>query len=177
MKKKSILLFLSGLFALVVVGVFAVENNTGSSDSSGGISPAKFDPNVPSQYPQTKKIKIQFVNFPNVGVIKMIEGIENETLVDGNGNPGETRYPRLILHGIFHDEFRRWRADIVNKKTPVQKRQIYIDLLNSNDSRVYRIDIKNAWPVRYTIPPLSTTGSTEYLERIELEYSSFEIYD
>lgn len=137
-----------------------------------------FDPNNPSDYPLTTEIDVTITGIGDFGVIEMLEGIDNESLVsssDGSIEIGETRYSRLVMHGVFSRQMRDWREEII--AGDVVERDIELELRNEGGRRVLTIEFLDCVPVRFTLPPLATDGSTRYLERMEFVYDEFEIRD
>ena len=108
----------------------------------------------------------------------MVEGLESETTIIVEGNrieSGTTRYPRLVLHGIFDENIRRWRDRVI--KGDIDVHNIEIDLRDSRGRLALQVEVFNAFPVKFSLPPLSTDGSTRYMERLEFAYSYFELQD
>ncbi len=172
---KSKRLFLFGaLAALVLTGAWAIGQQTGSEGDS--VTPSDFDPFDEREIPETATIDLEIIGLAQVGQVFMIEGLENETSVTLQGNElssGATSYPPLVLHGVFDEQMRDWRDDVIDGD--FQKRRIEIDLIDSRGSRALRINVLNAWPRSFSFPPLNVDGSTRYMERIEFVYDRFEI--
>ncbi|MBD3266501.1 hypothetical protein GF373_07505 [bacterium] len=106
----------------------------------------------------------------------MLEGIENSTSAtvrDGTIDIGNTNYPNLVFHGVFDRDMRDWREEIINGEKTT--RRIEVTLRNESGSEVLQIDFFNAFPIRYSLPPLSTENKTRFMERMEFAYSHFEI--
>lgn len=170
----------SWLFAgivLFIAGAWAIENQE-SQEVPNGAAAMNYNPNDPRNIPLTTSINLRIIGFPRVGVVTMIEGIQNETSITSSSSglaPGSTRYPLLVLHGLFERDMRFWRDDIIANR--VTRRDMEIDLQDSQGRRVLRFRIRNAWPVSFTIPPLSLDGSTRYIERMEFAYERFDIID
>jgi len=162
------------LTGLLIVGAWAVDG----TKSSQKVSPSDFDPNNENEIPDPANIDFDIDGITQPGQILMVEGLENETLVVSDGGSleaGETRFPRLIVHGIFDEDLRLWRREIMDGNT--RKRDIDIILRDNDGRRRLEIEIFNAWPATFTFPVLSADGSTRYLERIEFVYDEFEISD
>lgn len=172
MLSKKIFVSIGAVAVLFLVGAWAVE----SQSNPASVAPADFDPTNPDDYPMTTVIDINIVGLNELGKVYMLEGIENTTAVEYSGGSytaGNTSYPRLVLHGVFDELARKWRDDIISGK--VTKRRIELDLRNQAGRRVLRVTFYDAFPVKFSLPPLSIDNSTRYMERLELVYSNFEI--
>lgn len=158
---------------LIFTGVWAIAQQT---DSPSNVSPSDFDPFDSRDIPETTTIDIDIKGITRYGQIFMIEGLENETTVINERDSltsGNTTYPLLVVHGIFSEQMRDWRKDVIDGS--FSKREIEIDLISSRGDRALRIRILNAWPRSFSFPPLNVDGSTRYMERIEFVYDRFEI--
>lgn len=166
------------MIALVVIscailaGAWAVDNQSSTTQ----VEPLEFDASNTSDYPDLTTIDLTIVGVASIGTIYMLEGIENTTSVTVSGSsvtPGQTSYPRLVLHGVFDKLMRAWRTDVIGGKATV--REIYLDLRNKAGKRLLRVTFHNAIPVKYSIPPLSVDNNTRFMERMEFAYTTFEI--
>jgi len=161
-------LFAFGVFlTAAIVGAWAIDTN---------VTPKEFDPTDPKDYPVLTNIAIDIKGISQIGVIYMLEGIENTTSAVSNKtgwDAGGTSYARLVLHGVFDKKIRDWRNDIINGT--ITKRDIWLDLSNSKGQKVLRVIFKNAFPVRFSLPPFSIDSTTRYMERLELVYDNFTI--
>ncbi len=149
---------MAGLFVIAIVGTWAQ------------VQTSDFDPNDPDDYPELTTIDIDIKGISQLGRVFMLEGIENQSPLSGGG---DTSYPNLVLHGVFDRQIRDWREDVIDGS--FQRREIEIDLRNSNNRRVLRVRFENAYPIKFSIPPLSVDGSTRYVERIEFAHDGFTI--
>lgn len=168
--------FFFTIAALIFTGAWAIAQQTEDADSAGIVSPSDFDPLDSRDVPETTTIEVDINGINNYGQIFMIEGLENETQVINERNEltsGVTTYPPLVVHGIFSEQIRDWRDDVINGE--FTKREIEIDLINSRGNRALRLRLFNAWPRSFSFPPLNIDGSTRYMERIEFIYDRFEI--
>lgn len=157
---------------LLLAGGWTVYSQISGTESE----PKDFDPTNPRDIPDTTVINLQIIGLAQIGDVKMIEGIGNETSVTvdrGATSAGPTSYAPLVMHGVFHRLVREWRDAII--AGTVTKREIQINLINSAGRRALRIRFFNAWPISFTIPPLNVDGSTRYLERVEFIYDRFTI--
>ncbi|MGI6454703.1 MAG: phage tail protein [bacterium] len=166
--QKYALLF--GLAVLLVIGGAWAVGQT--------VEPQDFDPFDPNAIPQTTVVDVTIRGITNIGQVFMVEGLESETTIIVEGNrieSGTTRYPRLVLHGIFDENIRRWRDRVI--KGDIDVHNIEIDLRDSRGRLALQVEVFNAFPVKFSLPPLSTDGSTRYMERLEFAYSYFELQD
>lgn len=160
------------------IGASAVNNQADEPVAETGITTQDFNPANPNQYPDLTNIDISIVGVTNIGVLHMIEGIDNETTVQLSGTSFEntgTRYARLVMHGVFHKQMRDWRNEIINGRTTT--RRIDMNIRDASGTRRLEIRFHNCMPVRFTLPPFSLDGSTRYQERMEFVYTHFEIRD
>jgi len=177
MNGKKSLLVLGGLMVLILVSAWAVENQASRSVNT----PQDFDPTNPKDYPQTNIISMEIIGLARIGQVYMLEGIENETSPVFNPSSRTwdvkdntlTSYPRLVLHGVFDKLMRDWRDEVISGK--VTKRDIRVYLTNSAGRRVLLVRFYNAFPVRFSLPPLSVDGATRYMERVEFVYDNYTI--
>ncbi len=171
MKTNRILVVLACL-SVVIVGAWAIDNQ----NNAASVSPADFNPGNPNDYPVLTDIDIDFMGLGDVGEIYMIEGIENMTSVEFKTNKytaGPTSYSRLVMHGVFDKIMRDWRDTIIAGTTT--RHDIELNLNNKTGKRVLRITFYDAFPVSFSIPPLSVDNNTRYMERIEFVYTDFDI--
>lgn len=160
------------LIALLTTGGFAVYSQV----NGGNVNPSDFDPNEPNEIPDPSIIDIDIIGIAQIGQVFMIEGIDNETSVVFSGSraeAGNTTYARLVLHGVFDQQIRRWREEVI--AGTITLRDIDIELRSSNNRRAVTIEFEDCVPTRFSIPPLSLDGSTRYMERLELVYRRFTI--
>ena len=172
MRTKKSLYVIGILTIFVMVGAWAVENQS----APAGVAPTDFNPSQPSDYPVTTDIDLDIIGISNIGEVYMLEGIENSTAIEFSGgkySPGNTAYPRLLLHGVFHEDMRDWREDIIKGITT--RRKIELDLHNKSGRRVLQVTFFEAFPVKFSLPPFSVDNSTRYMERLEFVYTNFEI--
>lgn len=174
MRFRKTLWFSIALFVMTTVAI-AVNSQLGAQ----GISPLDFNPNQPSDYPNLTEIDIAIEGIGDFGIVHMLEGIDNSTTVEIGNNfdvtPVSTRYERLVFHGVFSNDIRDWRQDVIDGD--VDERDIELFVRNSSGRRVLTIEFFNCVPVRFSLPPFATDGSTQYIERVEFIYETFEIRD
>ncbi|MEW6236528.1 MAG: phage tail protein [Candidatus Omnitrophota bacterium] len=167
MSRKKWLFAFGALLVAAMMGAWAMESN---------VAPQEFNPNDPKDYPVLTNITIDIKGISEIGQIFMLEGIENTTsAVYGKTgwDAGDTSYARLVLHGVFDKKIRDWRNGVIDGT--VTKRDIWLDLTNSKNQKILRVIFKNAFPVKYSLPPFAIDSTTRYMERLELVYDYFTI--
>lgn len=116
-----------------------------------------------------------------VGGFSEVAGLQANTEVDeikeGGVNdfvhklPKITKYPNITLkRGITDlDALWNWHQDIVNGK--VERKTVFIILMDSEGNEKWRWSFEHAYPVKWTGPDLKADGSTVGVEALELAHN------
>lgn len=85
--------------------------------------------------------------------------------------PKITKYPNITLkRGITDlDALWNWHQDIVNGK--VERKTVFIILMDSEGNEKWRWSFEHAYPVKWTGPDLKADGSTVGVEALELAHN------
>jgi len=92
--------------------------------------------------------------------------------------PGIVKYSNIILkRGLMvgDNEFFKW----MNTKNlnAIERRDVFIKLLNETHDPVFTWVAKNAFPVKYSGPVLNATGNEVAIETLELAHEGLSILD
>ena len=116
-----------------------------------------------------------------VGGFSEVSGLQANTEVEeikeGGVNdyvhklPKITEYPNITLkRGITDlDALWNWHQDVVNGK--VERKTVFIILLDSERNEKWRWSFEHAYPVKWTGPDLKADGSTVGVETLELAHN------
>ena len=116
-----------------------------------------------------------------VGGFSEVSGLQANTEVEeikeGGVNdyvhklPKITKYPNITLkRGITDlDALWNWHQDVVNGK--VERKTVFIILLDSERNEKWRWSFEHAYPVKWTGPDLKADGSTVGVETLELAHN------
>ena len=116
-----------------------------------------------------------------VGGFSEVSGLQANTEVEeikeGGVNdyvhklPKITKYPNITLkRGITDlDALWNWHQDVVNGK--VERKTVFIILLDSERNEKWRWSFERAYPVKWTGPDLKADGSTVGVETLELAHN------
>lgn len=104
------------------------------------------------------------------GVVSQSEPMEFMHGVDPyiRKSPGRSSFEDMTLERVYNgvDAFYEWRLAIENGE--VTRRDVTIELLKTDGSPVRTMKCINAYPSRWELPEMDTTGSSGALERITL---------
>lgn len=113
-----------------------------------------------------------------VGGFSEVSGLQAETetedIQEGGVNdhvhklPKMTRHQNIILkRGITDSEtLWKWHNDVVNGK--IERKTVFIILMNSEGKEVWQWYFERAYPVKWTGPDLRADSSTVAVETLEL---------
>ena len=116
-----------------------------------------------------------------VGGFSEVSGLQANTEVEeikeGGVNdyvhklPKITKYPNITLkRGITDlDALWNWHQDVVNGK--VERKTVFIILLDSERNEKWLWSFEHAYPVKWTGPDLKADGSTVGVETLELAHN------
>ncbi len=116
-----------------------------------------------------------------VGGFSEVSGLQANTEVEeikeGGVNdfvhklPKITKYPNITLkRGITDlDALWHWHQDVVNGK--VERKTVFIMLMDSEGNEKWRWSFEHAYPVKWTGPDLKADGSTVGVETLELAHN------
>jgi len=83
-------------------------------------------------------------------------------------SPGRASFEDMRLERVYNgtDAFYEWRLAI--EEGDIQRRDVTIELLKNDGTPVRTMKCINAFPSRWELPDMETTGSSGALERITL---------
>jgi phage tail-like protein len=119
-----------------------------------------------------------------VGGFKTVSGMDSETEViefkQGNDmivrkKPGRTTYANIVLERGYTatDDLWQWRKNIEDGKIDRRAGSIII-LDQDGQTEVARYNFYEAWPAKWYVPEMDSTGSNMAIEKIELAVEKVE---
>ena len=115
-----------------------------------------------------------------------VSGIESEITTEEYNEPGENRYIRKLPTGVSHPNLvlKRGIAPLSSPLVqwckivfdtglaePIEPRSILVMLMNESGLPIRTWSFANAYPVKWSIDSLNSTGNEVAIESIELRYN------
>jgi phage tail-like protein len=90
--------------------------------------------------------------------------------------PGQTKHSNLSLKRGFTDDAQLWTwyEDVMTGRTEKIRKNISVIQLNMAGQEVFRWNLFQAFPVKYTVPALNAKGNDLAIESLEIAYERIE---
>jgi len=90
--------------------------------------------------------------------------------------PGQTKHSNLSLkRGYTNDkQLYTWFEDVMTGRTEKIRRHIAVIQIDMNGKEVFRWNLYNAFPVKYTGPAFNAKGNDLSIETLEVAYERIE---
>ena len=90
--------------------------------------------------------------------------------------PGRTKYDNIVLkRGIVKGDIDFFKWMKTKQNSQIERRDIFIKLLDETHSPIMFWKVKNAFPVKYSGPQLQAGSSEVAMETIEIAHEGIEI--
>jgi phage tail-like protein len=128
------------------------------------------------------RFRVEIDNLIQAGFAEC-SGLQVETEQEEVREGGENAFQYKLLKGSKYvnltlkrgitdsDVLWNWHKDVVNGK--VQRKMVYVVLLDQEGQEAWRWSLQDAVPVKWTGPELKADGSTVAVESLELAHHGF----
>jgi phage tail-like protein len=128
------------------------------------------------------RFRVEIDNLIQAGFAEC-SGLQVETELEEVREGGENAFQYKLLKGSKYvnltlkrgmtdsDLLWNWHKDVVNGK--VQRKMVYVVLLDPEGQETWRWSLQEALPVKWTGPELKADGSTVAIESLELAHHGF----
>jgi phage tail-like protein len=90
--------------------------------------------------------------------------------------PGQTKHSNLSLKRGYTDDSQlyKWFEDVMTGRTENIRRNISVKQIDMAGNEVFRWNLYNAFPVKYTAPAFNAKGNELSIETVEIAYERIE---
>src|SRR5262245_55768268 len=120
--------------------------------------------------------KVANARFQEVGgldaTIDTVEYREGGDLLGTRKFPGQTKHSNLSLKRGYTDDSQlyTWFEDVMTGRTEKIRRNISVIQIDMAGKEVFRWNLYNAFPVKYTAPSFNAKGNDLSIETLEVAY-------
>lgn len=106
----------------------------------------------------------------------VIEYREGGTMLGARKLPGQTKHSNLTLKRGYTDDAQlfAWYQSVMSGKTEKIRRNISVVQLDMAGKEVFRWNLFEAFPVKYTAPSFNAKGNELSIETLEVAYERIE---
>jgi phage tail-like protein len=90
--------------------------------------------------------------------------------------PGQTKHSNLSLKRGYTDDTQlyKWYEDVMTGRTENIRKEISVIQIDMNGTEVFRWNLFQAFPVKYTAPAFNAKGNDLAIEALEVAYERIE---
>jgi phage tail-like protein len=106
----------------------------------------------------------------------VIEYREGGNLLGSRKFPGQTKHSNLSLKRGYTDDDQlfKWYEDVMTGRTEDIRKNISVIQIDMNGQEVFRWNLFNCFPAKYTAPAFNAKGNELAIETLEVAYERIE---